>query len=381
MAAYVTFGRAPLWVARGSGSLRTPCALPSDSSGVKALRVAVAAVALLSITACGKLGLGGSSDEMSWARAALERNDRVEIVAVDPATNTFTVRIKETGDLRMVRADQVVAGPPGAPVSSAGTPAGSAMMPAGNDNQPAMTDSSQATAPGANASASAGGANSMASAGQASSAGQSAAAPAQEDTQAASASNTPRAGSQSMIRQSNATASAPHTGFQSETAPAAEVPNPNSDVTSITPGGRVLESGPGYAIKAASKGTPVVARVERERSSTTSSAVERRHDPIVCQGDRFLQIDNRNLEFDGDAVTAEDGCEIHITNSHISAKGVGIFARSANVHIDNSQIEGDSASIDASDGAQVYVSSSRFKGISRRVDSSAFHDLGGNVWN
>jgi hypothetical protein len=60
---------------------------------------------------------------------------------------------------------------------------------------------------------------------------------------------------------------------------------------------------------------------------------------------------------------------------------VGIFARSANVHIDNSQIEGDSASIDASDGAQVYVSSSRFKGISRRVDSSAFHDLGGNVWN
>jgi len=183
------------------------------------------------------------------------------------------------------------------------------------------------------------------------------------------------------MRQSNATASGPRTGFQSDPAPAAEAPNPNSDVTSITPGGRVLESGPGYAIKAASKTTPVTARVERERSSTTSSAVERRHDPIVCQGDRFLQIDNRNLEFDGDAVTAEDGCEIHITNSHISAKGVGVFARSANVHIDNSQIEGDSASIDASDGAQVYVSSSRFKGISRRVDASAFHDLGGNVWN
>jgi hypothetical protein len=381
MAAYVTSERASLWVARDSGSLRAPCALPSGSGRVKALRVALAAVALLSITACGKLGLGGSSDEMSWARAALERNDRVEIVAVDPATNTFTVRIKETGDLRMVRADQVVAGPPGAPVSLAGTPAGSAVMPAGNATQSAMTDSSQATAPGTSASASAGGANSMASGGQAASAGQSAAAPAQEDTQAASASNTPPAGSQSMMRQSNATASAPHTGFQSEAAPASEVPNPNSDVTSITPGGRVLESGPGYAIKAASKGAPVTARVERERSSTTSSAVERRHDPIVCQGDRFLQIDNRNLEFDGDAVTAEDGCEIHITNSHISAKGVGIFARSANVHIDNSQIEGDSASIDASDGAQVYVSSSRFKGISRRVDSSAFHDLGGNVWN
>jgi hypothetical protein len=184
-----------------------------------------------------------------------------------------------------------------------------------------------------------------------------------------------------MMRQSSAMSAAPRTGFQGDPAPAAEAPNPNSDVTSITPGGRVLESGPGYAIKAASKSTSATARVERDRSSTTSAAVERRHDPIVCQGDRFLQIDNRNLEFDGDAVTAEDGCEIHITNSHISAKGVGVFARSANVHIDNSQIEGDSASIDASDGAQVYVSSSRFKGISRRVDSSAFHDLGGNVWN
>jgi hypothetical protein len=340
--------------------------------------IVLAAVALFSITACGKLGLGGSSDEVSWARAALERNDRIEIVAVDPATSTFTVRIKETGDLRMVRADQVVAGPPGAPVSSAGTPAGPAATQAGGATQSAMTDSSQASAP-----ASASGADSMASAGQqAMSARQPAAATAQDTTQgAASESNAPPAGSQSMMRQSNARASAPHTGFQSEPAPAAEVPNPNSDVTSITPGGRVLESGPGYAIKAASKTAPATARVERERSSTTSSAVERRHDPIVCQGDRFLQIDNRNLEFDGDAVTAEDGCEIHITNSHISAKGVGVFARSANVHIDNSQIEGDSASIDASDGAQVYVSSSRFKGISRRVDSSAFHDLGGNVWN
>ena len=322
--------------------------------------ICLGAVALFSITACGKLGLGGSSDEMSWARAALERNDRIEIVAVDPATSSFTVRIKETGDLRMVRVDQVVAGPPGAPVSSAGTPAGPAATPPGSAAQPAMTDSSQAAASGASAPASA----------------------AQETTQGAeSASNTPPAGSQSMMRQSNAMASGPRTGFQAEPAPAAQAPNPNSDVTSITPGGRVLESGPGYAIKAASKTTPVTARVERERSSTTSSAVERRHDPIVCQGDRFLQIDNRNLEFDGDAVTAEDGCEIHITNSHISAKGVGVFARSANVHIDNSQIEGDSASIDASDGAQVYVSSSRFKGISRRVDASAFHDLGGNVWN
>jgi hypothetical protein len=126
---------------------------------------------------------------------------------------------------------------------------------------------------------------------------------------------------------------------------------------------------------------PLSTRADRQRALTTTAAPEHRHDPIICQGDRLIQIDNRNLEFDGDAVAAQDGCEIHITNSHIIAKGVGVSARAANVHIDNSQIEGDTASIDASNGAQVYASSSRFKGISRRLDNSSVHDLGGNVWN
>ncbi len=58
-----------------------------------------------------------------------------------------------------------------------------------------------------------------------------------------------------------------------------------------------------------------------------------------------------------------------------------MLARAANVHIDNSLIEGDQASIDASEGAQVYVVSSRFKGLSRRLDTAGVHDLGGNIWN
>jgi hypothetical protein len=321
--------------------------------------VALVAVSLFGVAACGKLGLGGS-DEMSWARAALERNDRVEIVAVDPATNTFTVRIKETGDLRMVRADQVIAGPPGAPVSPSGTPAGAATMP------PATATADASSASDSSPSAARSSANTPA---------------ASEPPATASANNAMTSSHPNATPDQDAAASSPRTGFRNDPAPRSEVPSPNSDVTSTTPGGRVLESGPGYTIKAASKAVPVAARVERERSSTTSSAIERRHDPIVCQGDRLLQIDNRNLEFDGDAVAAQDGCEIHITNSHITAKGVGVSARHANVHIDNSQIEGDSASIDASEGAQVYASSSRFKGISRRLDNSSFHDLGGNVWN
>jgi hypothetical protein len=141
---------------------------------------------------------------------------------------------------------------------------------------------------------------------------------------------------------------------------------------------QLLESGPGYSIKAGAPGTAVVARPRD--SSITTAALEHRHDPIICQGDRMLHIDNRNMQFDGDAVSAQDGCEIHITNSHITARGVGVQARAANVHIDNSSIEGDSGSLDLSDGAQAYAASSQFTGLSRRVDSS-FHDLGGNIWN
>jgi len=72
----------------------------------RALRGA-ACLALLAIAACAR----ESQDEMSWARAALERNDRIEVVSADPQSRTFTVRVKDTGELRMVRADQVIAGP------------------------------------------------------------------------------------------------------------------------------------------------------------------------------------------------------------------------------------------------------------------------------
>jgi hypothetical protein len=341
MAAYVTYGRVQRCAPRG---------------GQWAL-MGLAAVTLLGVAACSKLGLG-ASDEMSWARSALERNDRIEVVATDPATSTFTIRIKDTGDLRTVRADQIIAAPPGVAASVGGT------APGASSGTPATSDSSQAAS-----AESATAANSAAPEEPA----QSAAEPAAPAASVATPSNT-------MTRQADASSSIPRTGYQPANAPASEVPNPNSDVTSITPGGKVLESGPGYAIKMASakNGPQATARVER---TSTTSAVERRHDPIICQGARLLQIDNRNLEFDGDAVSAEDGCEIHITNSHIIAKGVGVSARAANVHIDNSQIEGDTASIDASQGAQVYAASSTFKGVSRREDHSSFHDLGGNVWN
>ena len=269
-----------------------------------------ACLALVALAACAPEG----QDEMSWARAALARNDRIEVVSADQQSRTFTVRVKDTGELRMMRADELIAGPALAAKAPAVAAAADTAAPA-------------ATAP-------------------------------------VSADNGPLAGA--------GEAAAPEDSGAQSSAPAG--------TRADTAGGRVLKEGPGYTIKAASTAAPAAGGRVRD-STVTSAAVERRHEPIVCQGSRLLHIDNRNLEVDGDAVSAQDGCEIHITNSHISATGVGVTARAANVHIDNSLIEGDTASIDASDGAQVYAGSSRFRGLRRRLDTAAFHDLGGNVWN
>ena len=278
---------------------------------------------LLLIAACSH----ESRDEMSWARAALERNTSIEIVAADQQSRTFTVRLKDNGELRMVRADEVVASPPAAAAVDAAHTARESKSPTALQATPGESAVAEADA----------------------SAGAEPARPAAANP-------------------------AEETIKRSEPVPTSES---SASLASASPG-RVLESGPGYSITAAQAGAPAAART---RDSASSAPVERRHEPIVCQGSRLLHIDNRNLIFDGDAVSALDGCEIHITNSHISARGVGVAARAANVHIDNSQIEGDQASIDASDGAQVYAASSHFKGLSRRLDTAAVHDLGGNVWN
>jgi hypothetical protein len=278
----------------------------------------VTCVALLVLAACSR----GGQDEMSWARAALERNKLLEVVAADQQTRTFTVRLRESGELRTVRADEVVG-------SLAVAPPAAATPPARQNPQPTAPEAVPAEP-----------------------------AVAQADTVT---------GAETAAR-AQAAVTHPEPVLTSESS---------TDLSKVAPG-RVLESGPGYSISAAQAATPGAARV---RESASNAPLERRHEPIVCQGSRMLHIDNRNLVFDGDAVSAMDGCEIHITNSHISASGVGVAARAANVHIDNSQIEGEQASIDLSEGAQVYAAASRFKGLSRRLDTAAVHDLGGNIWN
>jgi hypothetical protein len=278
-------------------------------------RTGIACLTMLTLLGCGRQA-SDTRAQMQWAHDALARNDSIEVVAEDPASRTFTVRVKSSGELRMVHADQMIASP--------------AALGAATEQPPAAAGAAAASAP--------------------------AAAPPPSAPPAASAAQPP----------------------MPEPPPAVQ-PSTLAPQTAAASSGRVLESGPGYSITAGSEGAASGGRLRDV--NVTNAAVERRHEPIVCQGARLVHIDNRNLVFDGDAVSAEDGCEIHITNSHISAQGVGVSARHANVHIDNSVIEGGQASIDASEGAQVYAASSQFHGLSRRLDTAAFHDLGGNIWN
>jgi hypothetical protein len=297
----------------------------------------VTALAWLVIAGCTR-----QDDTMSWAKAALARNDRLEIVAVDPQSRTFTVRMKDSGELRVVKADDVV-GAPGA--------LGATQAP----NAPAAATNTVAGAPADH------GTNNAATA-----------APPASAAMAASANGAPAA----------PPGSSPPAAAESAAAPP---PPPASAMVprgaNAAPAGAVLASGPGYSIESGARAVIPMSSNRVRDAAITSAPLERRHEPIVCQGSRMLHIDNRNLEFEGDAVSAENGCELYITNSHITATGTGITASNANVHIDNSLIEGDAASLDAEDGGQIYAESSRFHGMSRQLDTAVVHDLGGNVWD
>ena len=265
-------------------SLFMSARLPGKSAAVLiTLCLAAASVASIAVAAdeADAAGGGASAAELDWARDALARNGALEVVSSDSADGTITVRVKSTGELRRVRASEVIAAP------------------------------------------------------------------------------APDSGS---------TRSRRAVGLDSTSADSGA--------------GRVIASGPGYSIKAAGPGSaPAQPESTSDAGAARNVAAEHRHDPLVCQGAQLIQIDNRNLVFDGDAVSVESGCELHITNSSITAHGIGVAARGASVHIDNSIIEGSGGAVDASDGAQVYAHSSVFKGLIRRNDTAAFHDLGGNVGN
>jgi hypothetical protein len=254
--------------------------------------------------------------EIDWAKAALARNPAFEIVATDESTGVFTVRDTASGVVRTLRLEELIATP--LPPKVSAQPAAPAAPATPVETEPLPE-----------------------------------AAPAQPGEEAQTTEVL------AATRDTTGPALAEGPGYHISRADApSSAPPPSIE-------------GPGYSI---TREAPSEAR----RETPETAAVEKRTDPIVCQGDRLMRIDGETLSFTGNAVIAENGCDLYISNARIRAGGVGIIARQARVHIVNSTIGGSLASYEASEGAQIYVASSTFTGVGRRFDTAEMNDLGGN---
>jgi hypothetical protein len=256
--------------------------------------------------------------EIDWAKAALARNPSFEIVSTDETAGVFTVRDTGSGSLQKLRLEDLVAGPAPAKVAQ---PAPAPVAPTAPEPpvpEPAAT-------------------------------------PGEEAAPVPSVAAVPSGGGESL---------AEGPGY-SITRGEPSTPPPTLE-------------GPGYSItREEPRGEPVT-----RQSTPDAEAVvrETRTDPIICQGDRLMRIDGETMDFAGDAVIAEKGCDLYISNARIRAGGVGIIARQARVHIVNSTIGGTRGSYEVSDGAEMYVARSTFAGVGRRFDNATMNDLGGNEY-
>ena len=167
-------------------------------------------------------------NDLGWAQASLERNGNLQVLSVDPKARAFTVRMKDSGELRIVRLDEIVGSLPSIEPVSKEAPKAAAPAPALAETPP-----SPAAAP------------------------------------------------------------------EPAAAPVAQImpaPPPQPTLAQMSQGPGVLKSGPGYVIKRTP--TPANARPGFAPADLVARgiAVERRDEPIICQGARFVRIDSRNLK-------------------------------------------------------------------------------------
>ena len=238
------------------------------------------------------------SSEIAWARAALQRNPDLEVVATDQQTGVVTIKHRGSGEVETVKASELAAVSP-------------AQLKAMNTQ----------------------------------------AAP--EPTQAEPATSPQQTG--------------PNRGEGSAPVPGA------------TPSGYTVERANGQ-LRVSGPGVSIVSSGSNAAADNQAGGARRTVDPFICEGRRTLQLDNRDIYVDGDAITVRGGCELFLTNSNIVASGTGIVVQDAIVHISNSHVQGASASFEADDRAKMYVRGSTFQGVPRRAELAQVQDQGGNKW-
>jgi hypothetical protein len=274
-------------------------------------RTLLISAALLVLAACQRGDDSANSQQMAWAKDALERNPNLEIVATDAAAGVFTVRDRRTQEIQAVKLDEIAA----APIAQLG----SAALAGESENAPADADAAS-------------------------------------DVEAAAAED-------------EAAGEAAAQSADDTTAVASGSPTETKDYTIERAGGRVRVSGPGVSIVSGDTAPVYTAKGEPGQRTV---------DPIICEGQRMMHFDGRDIYVDGDAITVRGGCELYITNSRIVASSTGVVVREGTVHIANSYVEGATASFDAANDSRLYLRGSTFQGVSRRNALAMIEDQGGN---
>jgi hypothetical protein len=271
--------------------------------------------------------------EIDWAKSALARNPAYEIVATDETAGVFTVKDTASGTVSAIRLEDLIATP--APARGA--------KPALDQPAPASADAPTET--------------------------QAAAAPPEEAPLAAQTTETEQV---VATPAASGTPLAEGPGYSISRADPKAPANPAATVQPL--------EGPGYSITREAPGEKAATHSSARNAEAVAAGgnAVRRTEPIICQGARLMRIDGETLDFAGDALIAEEGCDLYINNARIRAGGVGLIARQARVHIVNSTINGAAGSYEASEGAELYVSRSTFTGVRRRFDTATMTDLGGN---
>lgn len=83
-------------------------------TGAMPASLLVACTALLALAGCEQQSTAvktQTSEEFEWARAALQRNPALEVIAADTQAESFTVKVKRTGVTQMIQMKELAAAP------------------------------------------------------------------------------------------------------------------------------------------------------------------------------------------------------------------------------------------------------------------------------
>lgn len=102
--------------------------------------------------------------------------------------------------------------------------------------------------------------------------------------------------------------------------------------------------------------------------------------PIVCHATNSVELSNRHIVADGDAIVVNGSCDVVVSDSHIVAGGKGILVNgNGRVEIERSFIQGAGGAVLAHATSQVKYRNSTLRGGTAKYAMAKIIDNGGNT--